>query len=74
MRRVTLLLDDDDAIAVAEAIVERMENPVDINGETILPCGESNRLGALIAEICRAFTDYREEIKLTDFREEIKPL
>jgi len=62
MRTITLVLDDDDAVAVAEAIVERMENPKGENGYVILPDGMSNQLGALIAEICRAFVDYRKEM------------
>ncbi len=61
MKRITLVLDDDDANAVAAALVERMLNPQTPTGHPLLPSGDSNFVGALMGEICRAFVDYRNE-------------
>ncbi len=61
MRTIKLILDDEDAGAVAAALVERMLKPQTPTGHPLLPPGESNFAGALIGEICRAFVDYRNE-------------
>ncbi len=63
MKTLTLMLDEDDHRAVQAAIAERQRSPrwEDSDGGVLLPEGESDLLGAIIAEICRAYVDYRRE-------------
>ena len=60
MRTITLELDDDDERAVQEALTERQLNPRG-RGGVMLPDGEGSLVGRLIADICRAFCDYRDQ-------------
>ncbi len=52
---IVLSVDDDDYRDIELAITQRQLRPRD------LPPGKSNLAGKYIAEICRAFIDYRAE-------------
>lgn len=58
MKKLTLVLDDDDDRAVQAAIAERQRDSRWPDG-VMLPEGESDLPGAIIAEICRGYVDYR---------------
>jgi hypothetical protein len=61
MKTLTLVLDDDDERAVQAAMAERQRSSRwdDSDGGVLLPEGDSDLPGAIIAEICRAYVDYR---------------
>ncbi len=59
MKTLTLVLDNDDDRAVQAAIAERQRDSRWPDGGVMLPEGKSNLSGAIIAEICRAYVDYR---------------
>ena len=56
-KTLKLKLDDLDFEAIQEAITIRKSGLFRIDGELILPDGESEERGALLAEICRAWFD-----------------
>ncbi len=59
MATLTLILDEDDSRAVHEAIAKRQQESRWPEGGVLLPEGESDLPGAIIAEICRAYVDYK---------------
>lgn len=60
LRRMELLLDDDDFDAIQAEITLRQVRDHRAYGETLLPEGESNLSGALLAEVVRDLNDYRD--------------
>lgn len=50
--------DPDDAASIHEAVAMHQRERID--GEHILPEGDSDTLGAILAEICRDWMEYRE--------------
>lgn len=60
-RTMTLVLDDADFDAIQAEIAHRQARSrrVDPAGPTILPDGESNLAGAILAECIRDLDDYR---------------
>jgi hypothetical protein len=56
-QRLTLSLDEDDARAVHEAIARYQQRSRWPEGGTLLPDGESDQAGAVLAEICRGWLE-----------------
>jgi hypothetical protein len=56
-RGIYLILDEDDYNAVQSAMARRQSRR-DESGGPILPPGESNTAGALVAEICRGWCEF----------------
>ena len=61
LRRIELILDDDDFDAIQREIAHRQARSrwPDADGGTILPEGESNLAGAIVAEMVRELGEYR---------------
>jgi hypothetical protein len=59
MRRLVLELDEDDWDAIQEAIARRQAWR-HADGGPLLPDGESNTAGAVLAEICRGWVEYQQ--------------
>lgn len=62
LRRIELILDDDDFNAIQAEITHRQMRSRwdDAEGGTVLPEGESNLAGALLAEVIRDLDDHRD--------------
>lgn len=60
MNKILLEIDDLDYLSIQKAITTRQLNPRTKNG-TMLPDGDGNLTGRIIADICRAFVDYRNK-------------
>ena len=56
MQTITLIVDEDDAAAVHRAIADYQRASRDEHG-VILPEGESDLPGAILAEICRGWLE-----------------
>lgn len=59
-RVIVLNLDEDDYNSIQEAIAKRQaygRNLPDSNGQKIMPDGDSNIAGAVLAEICRGWIE-----------------
>lgn len=61
LRRIDLILDDDDFDAIQAEITHRQvrSRAIDPDGPTILPDGDSNLAGAILAEVVRDLNDCR---------------
>jgi hypothetical protein len=61
-RTITLVLDDLDYDLIQSEFTHRQvrSRTIDPTGETIVPEGDSNLAGALVAEIVRDLNDYRD--------------
>jgi hypothetical protein len=60
-RTLTLILDELDHITIQKEIAHRQarSRAIDPDGPTILPDGDSNLAGAIVAEIVRDLWEYR---------------
>lgn len=56
LRKIVLEIDEDDFIGISNAIAKYQANQR-IDGELILPDGEGDLRGRIIAEICRGWCD-----------------
>lgn len=65
LREMLLLLDEDDFDAIQAEITLRQvrSRRIDPTGPTILPEGDSNLAGAILAECCRDLIDYRDMLE-----------
>lgn len=61
LRRIELILDDDDFDTIQKEITHRQvrERWDDEQGGTVLPEGDSNLAGAILAEVIRDLDEYR---------------
>jgi hypothetical protein len=57
MKTLKLKLDDLDYEAIQEAITIRKSGLFHVDGVLIMPGGESEPRGALLAEVCRGWTE-----------------
>lgn len=60
MKTILLECDEDDDRAIQEAIALRQRSP------RVMPDGGGNLAGRVVAEICRAFVDYRWDVTLDE--------
>jgi hypothetical protein len=61
LRRIELILDDDDFNTIQAEITHRQvrSRAIAPDSPTILPDGDSNLAGAILAECCRDLIEYR---------------
>lgn len=62
IRRMELLLDDEDFDAIQAEITRRqmLSRRIDPTGPTLVPEGTSNLAGAILAEVVRDLDEYRD--------------
>lgn len=60
MKRITFEVDDLDFEAIQKAVARR-QAAFRVNGELIIPDGEGDLRGRLIAEICRGWVEFLDK-------------